>query len=358
MSGIQNVLQRHINAQGVISLDHYMNLCLTHPDFGYYVTRDPLGEAGDFTTSPEISQMFGEMIGVWAAILWERIGNQDVSLVELGPGRGTLMADLLRGTKNVRGFHSRITVHFVEKSPVLRQKQKEAIDALGIDIKVFWHDDISDIRTRDIVFVFANEFIDALPIKQLEFTEAGWMERCVGYKYPEGFSMGHTPAATALAELMPSEPGVGDVYEFSPARDDYIQRIIDFMEQKGGAALFIDYGHDEELAEGDTFQAVKDHEYVDAFEEPGTADLTSHVDFYKIREIAERNHCDVYGSVEQGDFLHKLGIGQRAEQLAKTDTAQAQTIYDAYKRLTDKDQMGELFRVMAITKKLDGEPLI
>tara|TARA_R110002124_G_scaffold64985_2_gene177297 strand:+ start:106167 stop:107246 length:1080 start_codon:yes stop_codon:yes gene_type:complete len=359
MSRLENSLQRQIQSDGPMDLARYMDICLLHPDYGYYVTRDPLGEKGDFTTAPEISQMFGEMIGIWSAILWNNINMPAaLNLIEIGPGRGTLMADLLRGSQHVPGFHDALTISFVEKSPVLKKKQQEAMDASGFAGKVTWYDDISDYHARGPALVIANEFLDALPIRQLEFTDNGWMERRVGYAHLEGFFLGLSPANTEHTDMMPKHPKIGDIYEFSPARDAYLSRIIDVLAVHGGAALLVDYGHDQKFAQGDTFQAMRNHDYIDPFENPGCADLTSHVDFYRIRQVAESKHCHVYGSVEQGDLLHKLGIGQRAQMLCDKSPEQKDAIIAAYKRLTDKDKMGQLFRAMAITRKLAGEPLL
>lgn len=359
MAGINSVLQRYINADGPLDLARYMEICLTHPDFGYYVTRDPLGKDGDFVTAPEVSQMFGEMIGVWAAILWNNIGMPaSLTVVELGPGRGTLMADLIRGSRHIPGFHDALNICFVEKSPVLRQKQKQALEGVGFANKVSWADDISDLKNKDVTVVIGNEFIDALPIRQLEFTDKGWMERRVSHNAIDGFFLGLSPADTHHTDMMPKHPEVGDIYEFSPARDAYVKRIIDVMNRNGGAALLIDYGHDQVNAKGDTFQAMQDHQYVDPFEKPGSADLTSHVDFHRIGEVADKEHCYVYGSVTQGDFLHKLGIGKRAEMLCHKNPKKAEEIYKAYQRLTADDEMGKLFKVMSITRRLNGEPLL
>jgi|TARA_R110002126_G_scaffold13118_1_gene56130 SAM-dependent MidA family methyltransferase len=359
MNGLEDTLKKYIAADGPMHLARYMELCLTHPEFGYYVTRDPFGEKGDFVTAPEVSQMFGEMIGLWAALLWGDSGKpQKLNIIELGAGRGTLIADFIRGTAKVPDFHDALQISFVEKSPVLQEKQKRSVADAGFARAPNWADDIEGLDVDGMTFVIGNEFIDALPIRQFEYTDKGWMERCVGIGEKGALSMGLIAAAPLLKTHLPQHAVIGDICERSPQRDHYMQRIAALIKKNSGAALLIDYGHDMPDAKGDTFQAMRHHEFVDPLEDAGNADLTAHVDFYRLREVAKAEGCDVFTSAAQGAFLHKLGIGQRAQILVDSAPEKGAEIYEAYKRLTDNDKMGTLFKVMCISSNIDGAPII
>lgn len=357
MSSLEDVLKKYIAADGPMHLARYMELCLTHPEFGYYVTRDPFGAKGDFITAPEVSQMFGEMIGLWAAMLWSG-KPQKLNVIELGAGRGTLMADFIRGTAKVPNFHDALHIAFVEKSPVLQDKQKCAVIDAGFPRSPIWAEDIDGLDVDGMTFIIGNEFIDALPIRQFEYTDKGWMERCVGISDNGVLAMGLLAADTLFTAHLPKGAAIGDICERSPARDHYMERIAALIKSNSGAALLIDYGHDTPEAKGDTFQAMREHAFVDPLENAGNADLTSHVDFYRLREIAKAAGCDVFPSAPQGDFLHKLGIGQRAQMLVESAPEKGAEIYEAYKRLTDDDKMGKLFKVMCITSNINGTPII
>jgi NADH dehydrogenase [ubiquinone] 1 alpha subcomplex assembly factor 7 len=339
MSALGEYLKQHISQNGPIDVGQFMGLCLGHPEHGYYMKRDPFGAGGDFTTAPEISQMFGEMIGVWAADTWMKMGSPShFILLECGPGRGTLMADLLRGTKHVPGFHAACKVHLLEMSPVLKEMQREALK--GYEVR--WHETLADMPRNHPVIVIANEFLDALPFRQFEKTKEGWRERYVGYSPSRGFH--YMYVATPMSFDVD-----GSVFEISPARVHFLQNINDILKAADGAALFIDYGHAKSAA-GDTFQALYKHQYVPVFEHAGDADLTSHVDFEPLKAVSEETGLKVYGPKTQGEFLKALGIEARAIILSeKASEAQRGDIENALRRLIAPDQMGELFKVMGLS---------
>nr|WP_038282117.1 SAM-dependent methyltransferase [Pacificimonas flava] len=313
-----------IAAAGGISVHDYMQRSNAH----YYATRDPLGAAGDFTTAPEISQMFGELIGAWAADLWLRAGTPTpLRLVELGPGRGTLMRDLLRAAGQVPGFAEAAEVHMVETSPVLRRAQAAAVPS------AVHHDGIADVPTGAPTLFIANEFLDALPVQQQVETAAGWQERMVMAQ--EGGTLAFTPAGDRIRErACAAEALVGEV----AAR----------LAADGGAALFIDYGY-AGGEEGDTLQAVRAHETVDPLACPGEADVTVHVDFAAVARAAELAGCRAHGPVSQVAFLSSLGLGLRAETLMRgKDEAARTAVAEAARRLSAPDAMGALFKVLGI----------
>lgn len=350
-------LARHIagliQEAGPISLSHYMALALGHPRYGYYMTRDPLGVAGDFTTAPEISQMFGELIGLWLADCWLKQGRPaPFVLAELGPGRGTLMSDIWRATKAVPDMHESCAVHFVETSPTLRAAQAALMP------QATWHHSIESLPARPL-FIVANEFFDALPVSQYQRTQAGWCECHVALA--EGATLDEprfTPVLAPMpiasdALLAPSlrQAPIGAIAEVSPAARAITEEIANRLAGQGGAALIIDYGHVQSAA-GDTFQALCGHQFVDPYEAPGEADLTVHVDFQALAEAAARGGAVVHGPVEQGAFLMELGIEMRARTLkAKATPDQAADIDAALTRLTDRQEMGSLFKVLGLTPR-------
>ncbi len=338
MNPLADQLAREIAATGPIPVAQWMARALGDPRHGYYVTRDPLGAGGDFTTAPEISQMFGELIGLWAADLWQRAGAPRVRLVELGPGRGTLMADLWRATARVPGFHAAATLHLVETSPVLRAAQAARLP------QAHWHDALAQVPDDAPLLVIANEFFDALPVRQLLRTAAGWRERLVAH---DGTRFVTGAGALPLDALVPAalaDAPVGAVWESCPAGAAIAAEIGARLVAHGGAALIIDYGYSGP-ATGDTLQAVRAHDYADPFADPGHADLTAHVDFTALRDAAG---VPAQGPVGQGDFLSALGIAMRAEALkARADTATRAQIDAATARLTVT--MSRLFKVLALT---------
>ncbi|WP_312897000.1 class I SAM-dependent methyltransferase [Microvirga soli] len=341
MKALKETLRELIALEGPITVERYMSLCLRH----YYATRDPLGAAGDFTTAPEISQMFGELIGLWMLEIWNGMGRPaPCRLVELGPGRGTLMADLLRATKLLPDFKEAATVHLVETSPSLRQRQQAALTPSGFEIK--WHDRLEGVPAGPMLLV-ANEFFDALPVRQFLATERGWCERLVGLD-GEHLTFGLRPEPEpALGNPL----RLGDVLEWPAASVDVMGPLTGRLARDGGAALILDYGY-WGPAFGDTLQALKSHRSVDPLEEPGEADLTTHVDFHRLAQASAAQGARVHGIVAQGDFLQALGIEARAEALkARATPAQAADIDQALARLTERGAtgMGELFKALAVT---------
>ncbi len=325
MNPLEPRLKNMIRQNGPLDVATFMGIAIGH----YYSTRDPLGQNGDFTTAPEISQMFGELIGICLADTWIKMGRPSpVMLVECGPGRGTLMADLLRATRKVDGFHEAIKIHLVEISPALREKQKQTLK----DYAVEWHNDLGTVPEGPMLVV-ANEFLDALPIRQYQIDKDGWHERFVGLDENGDFIFGLGPVIPALMD----GGRAGDIFEKSPARESFIRGMGERIEKHRGVAVVIDYGHDQ-TAFGDTLQAVKDHSYADVLLNPGESDLTSHVDFAALKKIAEPLVA-VHGPVGQGEFLKNLGIDLRAVRLNQPAELS---------RLTAGDQMGDLFRVMVL----------
>ncbi len=341
MRVLKESLRETIALEGPISVERYMSLCLRH----YYATRDPLGAAGDFTTAPEISQMFGELIGLWMLEVWNGMGRPaPCRLAELGPGRGTLMADLLRATRLLPDFKTAATVHLVETSPSLRQRQQAALASSGFPVQ--WHDRLEDVPPGPILLV-ANEFFDALPARQFVATERGWCERLVGLDGERLIFGLRSDPEQALGKPL----RLGDVLEWPAASIDLMAGLAGRLARDGGAALILDYGY-WGPAFGDTLQALKDHRPVDPLEEPGEADLTTHVDFHRLAQAAAARRARVHGIAMQGDFLQALGIETRAKALkARATPAQAADIDRALGRLTERGPkgMGELFKVLAIT---------
>nr|WP_083943044.1 SAM-dependent methyltransferase [Sphingomonas soli] len=305
----------------------------------YYGTRDPLGARGDFTTAPEISQMFGELIGLWLADLWDRAGRPAARYVELGPGRGTLAADALRAMAKA-GFTP--PVDLVENSPMLRAAQAERVPHAE------FHLDLVGLPDDAPLLVVANEFFDALPIRQLIATPEGWRERLVACQDTLFLPIAGDRSFDMIIPkpLLQAEPG--SVIETSPASVAILRGLAARLMAQGGAALIVDYGY-EGPAIGDTLQAVKGHEYANPFDTPGEADLTAHVDFATLREAAEAEGLVVHGPVTQGAFLEALGIGARTEALAAKTPDRAEQLALDRDRLIDPEQMGELFKVIAIT---------
>ncbi|MEL7738186.1 SAM-dependent methyltransferase [Citromicrobium bathyomarinum] len=308
----------------------------------YYAARDPLGSAGDFTTAPEISQMFGELIGLWLADIWTRAGSPpDAIYVELGPGRGTLAADALR---SMARFGLQPEVHFVEGSPALRSLQAEAVP------RAHFHDDPTSLPNGRPLLLVANEFFDALPVRQLVRTDKGWRERMVGLGEDDAFLFvsGDQPMDSAVPADWSDAP-TGTILETCPGAAAVMQEIARRLVAQGGAALAIDYGH---LAArtGSTLQAIARHEKIDPLAMPGAADLTAHVDFAALAEIAQREGSRVLGSAKQGAFLSALGIDARAAALAQAAPQRAEEIEAARHRLVADEQMGDLFKVLGIAQ--------
>jgi NADH dehydrogenase [ubiquinone] 1 alpha subcomplex assembly factor 7 len=327
---------RLITNTGPISVAHYMAESNAH----YYGGRDPFGVAGDFITAPEISQMFGELIGLWLADIWIRAGRSEpVHYVELGPGRGTLARDAL-GAARRYGLSPR--THFVETSVALKALQLE------MHPEAFWHDDLSSLPSDGPLLIVANEFLDALPVRQLVRTPTGWRERMVGLHEGRLVPVAGTAPMEVAVPGNRREAPENTILETSPASAAVVYEVAGRISTQGGAALFIDYGHAEPRF-GSSLQAVRAHRKVDVFSAPGEADLTAHVDFSALAPIAQSRGARWLGTVEQGHWLQALGIDARADALAASAPDQAEAIRVARDRLTGEGQMGALFKVMGIT---------
>lgn len=340
MTALRDHLIARIRADGPMPLADYMATCLMHPQHGYYATRDPFGRQGDFVTAPEISQMFGELVGLCVAQTWRDQGAPaEFSLAEAGPGRGTLMADMLRATRGVPGFHAALRLHLIETSPHLRALQARTIARTDIT----WHETVETLPDTPL-FLVANEFFDALPIRQFQRQGAEWRERLVGLR--EGalvLGLGGMTAPPEIAHRL-ADTNEGDIVETCAPAQAIAACIGARIAARGGAALILDYGDWRSL--GDTFQAVRAHQPADPLADPGAADLTAHVDF---EALALATPCCTSRLTPQGVFLHRLGIAQRAEALAQTLNGSARESHlAAYHRLTDPAEMGTLFKVLAL----------
>lgn len=346
MSALGTILAAEIAAQGPLSVEDYMARALGDPVHGYYMKQDPFGAAGDFTTAPEISQMFGEMIGLCLADHWMRAGApSSFILCECGPGRGTLMADIWRATKIVPGFHDAARIVLVEMSPVLRAIQSGTLAKAGAQARhVATLADVPD----GPLWLVANEFFDALPIRQFVKTQTGWHARLIGLDGAGQLSFGLAPAPDPAIAIDAPE---GSIVEVMTAGLSFMKDLAVRIARDRGLALILDYGHSES-GTGDTLQAMRQHGFVDVLHEPGDCDLTAHVDFAALARVARSAHCAVLGPVPQGDFLRALGIEQRAERL-KLNARDPAGIDAAFARLTDMQPrgMGQLFKALAIVQQ-------
>jgi NADH dehydrogenase [ubiquinone] 1 alpha subcomplex assembly factor 7 len=332
MTSLTKIICELIAQEGPMPLDRYMALCLGHPAHGYYMTRDPFGADGDFTTAPEISQVFGELLGVWVAQAWIAIGSpQRFALVELGPGRGTLMADVLRVLEKAEACRKAAKVHLVEMSPVLRAAQLENVpDAT-------WHHSVTSLPALPTILL-ANEFFDALPIRQFERRNGAVFEHCV---------VAGDTLKVAQVPSFQKFPQDG-IFEDSSIRNTIATHLGDHLKTVGGAALIIDYGH-ARSATGDTLQAMKNHHYCAVTDHPGEADITSHVDFEALGNAFVQGGAKVLGIMTQGAFLEAMGLEARTEMLARNVSGHAkQNLMLASEKLAHHDKMGQLFKVMAV----------
>ena len=330
-----------IAAEGPMRLDDYMSTCLLHPTLGYYTSQTPFGQLGDFVTAPEISQMFGELIGLALAQAWlDQGAPKQFTLAELGPGRGTLMADLLRAANQVPGFVDAAQIALIEASPALQQVQRQAL--ANHDVR--WLDTLADLPEQP-VFLIANEFYDALPIRQFQRAGLNWRERNIGAN-GDNLTMGLGPAQSCPAlSFRLDDTKDGDLVETCTTAGAVTGHIANRISVHGGTALIVDYGDWRSL--GDTLQAVQDHKAVDPLAHPGLADLTAHVDFEALAVAA--TDCAYSRVTAQGVFLERLGITQRAKQLATSLSGSAlENHIAAHRRLTHPAEMGNLFKVMAL----------
>lgn len=352
MTALQDHLIRRIEIEGSLSVADYMAECLGNPEHGYYSTRDPFGVSGDFTTAPEISQIYGELIGLWCAVTWQQMGSPAaVRLVELGPGRGTMMADMLRSIEGVPEFRDALSICLVETSSSLREKQR--VSLLGSKTPMQWVSNFSDVPPTPNMpmIVIASEFFDALPIHQFVRVTQGWSERQIIFDEANGsFAFSASAPNFAYYKLIPEkhhQAPVGSVVEFAPLASSIMTAIAHTIANNAGAALVIDYGHGESDI-GETLQAAKDHQFHDVLTDPGHADLTAHVDFSRLGQAAREAGAETFGPVEQGDFLTRIGIEARRDSLIAANSDRAVSIREGTDRLTDREKMGRLFKCLAI----------
>ena len=340
-------LRKRIEAEGPLSVEQWMDACLADPDGGYYMTRDPFGRHGDFITAPEISQMFGELLGLWTAVMWQSMGAPErVRLVELGPGRGTLMADALRAANSLPGFIDAVSVHMVETSPVLTARPQDKLS--GAPCPVTWHETFEAVPGGPVI-VLANEFLDALPVRQWVLHDGQWLERMVGHNGEAFvFETGAPVDPAAVPEFL-GTADEGAIFETSPAVGSFVESLARRLTVEVGAALLIDYGHTRRDV-GETLQALKGHQFADPLLSPGEQDLTAHVDFAFVVEAARTSGARAWGPVPQGALLERLGIAARATRLLlNADKQQAEDIAKARHRLVDDGTMGRLFKAVALT---------
>lgn len=339
--GLSELIDMQILANGPMSIASYMALCLTHPRHGYYKQADPLGTRGDFITAPEISQMFGELVGFFCVNLWQQMGEpKSFTLLELGPGRGTLMQDALRAASKAEGFGDALHLQLFETSEELKAQQAIRLSQYS----PYWPSEV-DAVSDDPLIVVANEFFDALPIRQFVKGAAGWHERLVGLKNGNR-SFGVSPTAISENAMPKAVHGaaLGEVYEVSLASADVMQRLSKAVGRLGGAILAIDYGY-AQTRTGETLQALRRHAYADPLAAPGETDLSAHVNFGALAAVATGAGLTAQPLATQGDFLRRLGIIERAEMLSAANPGEAGNIAAALDRLTGPHQMGELFKV-------------
>lgn len=356
MTRLKERIAALIELSGPISVAEYMALCLFDPEHGYYTNREPFGVEGDFITSPEISQMFGELVGVWLRAAWDAIGRPlPVTVAEIGPGRGTLMKDVLRTLSRLdAGFAAKADFAMIETSPRLAEIQKETL--ANIDAGVRWHDSVENLAPQPLLLV-GNELFDAVPIRQYVRASGKWRERAVGLD-PDGNLAFVAGAGAPDPSLLPPEAKnapEGAIIELSPARTALMETIAERIAKHGGAGLFFDYGYTTP-ALGDTLQALRKHHYDDALAHPGEADLTAHVDFSALAAAAGNAGLAAH-IMTQGEFLLAMGLLERAGRLgANAGLAARERLSGEVERLAGPDQMGNLFKVLAITPRGTAVP--
>ena len=348
MTTLLEQIKALIALKGPITVERYMELALAHPDLGYYMNRDPFGASGDFTTAPEISQMFGELIGLWAAEVWSAMGAPSpVRLVELGPGRGTLMSDALRAARIVPEFRAALDVWLMETSPTLAAMQHDLLLDAGVPIA--WAQNLGEVPAGPAI-VIGNEFLDALPVRQFVRVGGQWRQRTV--RLGDGGGLAFDVAAEPEPYIKANARD-GEVLEVNPAGHRLMFELGARLVKQGGAALLIDYGHTV-TGLGDTLQALRAHRFVDPLAQPGECDLTAHVDFAAMARSAAATGAAVYGPIDQGDFLRAIGIDLRTKALAeRAGSERGEELHHARDRLVGKGkgEMGALFKAMAIANR-------
>lgn len=358
MHPLHKIIQDEIERQGFISVARYMELALYHPQYGYYMTRDPFGAKGDFTTAPEISQMFGELIAAWIANTWIQMGSPaSVQLVECGAGRGTLIHDIMRATRNIKGFHEAVRICIIECSPFLRKIQQEKLS----EYHAHWFENIQQIDDVCSIII-GNEFLDALPMRQFMRHSDHWFERVVINSSENGdFEFSENKLSESIDGLPVYGIKQGAIYEISQAQNEFIGHACNKLKNSSGVMMMIDYGYIQGSG-GDTLQALKNNAFSNVLENCGEVDITAHVNFKSIENEILKHGVTRYGVKEQGSFLNHLGIEARARKLCalayqmedKTiATKYLEDIESAKRRLTDRDQMGSLFKVIAASYGFD-----
>ncbi|MCY4191711.1 MAG: SAM-dependent methyltransferase [Rhodospirillaceae bacterium] len=355
MTPLDRLIRRLITQDGPMPVSLYMTLALQHPKYGYYRQAAPIGLAGDFVTAPEVSQVFGELIGLWMATVWagaQRPGNS--IMCEAGPGRGVLLSDALRAIRQaLPDFEASTTLHLVESSETLRAQQAEALSPLAPT----WHDSVEDLPEGPL-FLIANEFLDALPVTQFIYTADGWRERMIGLDAENQllFIPGTAPATSAAANGLglPNEAAVGDIHEVQPGVLSFVREIATRIAQHHGAALLIDYGENSPFGHS-TLRGIRSHRIINPLTNAGDSDLTVDVDFRAVRQVARSAGAIVQGPVGMGPFLHALGVETRRTALTKVaDAKHAAVVDQAIDRLLDPDRMGKIFKVLAIAAPSSG----
>jgi NADH dehydrogenase [ubiquinone] 1 alpha subcomplex assembly factor 7 len=344
-------LRERIRRDGPLSVSEYMQACISDPEHGYWRRRDTIGAAGDFVTAPEISQIFGELIGLWSAVTWQQLGSpKPLHLVELGPGRGTLMRDALRTARRVPGFVEAVTVHLMEISQSLRAMQQATLASAADQSPISWHQDIAGVPEGPAIIV-ANEFLDALPIRQLVHADGAWHERVVQLDAQGGlaFAAGaRVDTADLAVASSPAESPPGTIVELRPEEEHLLAQLA--TRSQPFVALFIDYGPATATL-GDTLQAVRRHQYADPLADPGAADLTAHVLFTGLASKARAAGLAADGPITQGEFLGRLGIAERAARLMEANPGKAAEIEAGVQRLMAPTGMGQLFKVLAVRSR-------
>jgi SAM-dependent MidA family methyltransferase len=344
---LSELIAHLIHERGPLNVATYMQLVLGHPTLGYYARREPFGAEGDFVTAPELSQVFGELIGLCLAQRWLELGQpHPVGLVELGPGRGMLMADAWRATRHVDGFHRAVRLHLVETSARLRALQAERLAGTGAT----WHDDFAEVPEGMPLLLVANELLDALPVRQFERSREGWRERLVTLDGAGRLAFALAPGISPYSgELMRRHGGapLGRIVELSPAREALVRGIARRLVADGGLALLIDYGA--VRLDGPSLQAVRRHGRADPLEAPGEVDLSAHVAFGELAAAARGAGACAWGPLPQGELLTRLGAEIRLARLCAARPDRAEHMREGLARLLDPARMGRLFLVLALT---------
>ncbi|MBB42301.1 MAG: methyltransferase [Rhodospirillaceae bacterium] len=356
MNQIELILKERIRTEGALPVSEFMALAQMHPAYGYYRNSKPLGADGDFITAPEVSQVFGELIGLWLAVMWKKTGSpKKINLIELGPGRGTMMADMLRAAESVPAFFNAVSVHLVESNRQLRSSQKKALEKFDTKLSIQWYDSLDCIPPDGPTLLAANEFFDALPIDQYVLCEEGWRLRCVDLSNNGTLIFVEKKPKNYVGALIPEDirdnSKLGTVFEVCREAISLMKLLSKRLVSEGGAAIILDYGHNKRSA-GDTLQAVKNHKYCNILEYLGECDLSSHVDFFALTEALKSSELNIYGPVYQGTFLRHLGIIERTEQLAQLmSREQALELRKSAHRLISSTQMGKLFKVITLNSQ-------